>query len=241
MKLKGVLFSIFIVLIAASLTKGQNAPIGQWKDYLAYQQCSKICQGQNLMYCTSQSGIFSYNLGDNSIEKYNRVTGLSDIGTNVARFASYNNTLFIGYTDGNIDLMQNGQVVNIPDLKNSSIQGSKSINDIYFINNIAYVSCGQGIMQMDIAQDIILNTFFIGSNSSAINVHSLTVFNDSIFAATDNGIYKASLYDANLNNFYEWKRVSNHVLAPGKYNAIAAVGNTLYVNFSKLLTDDSLL
>jgi len=228
-------------IMATLPAMGQNAPVGQWKDYLSYQNCSKVSFGNNIAYCTAQSGIFSYNTLDNSIEKYSRATGLSDIGTTVARAASYNNALFIGYSDGNIDILQNGQIVNIPDLKNSTAQGNKTINDVYFINNIAYVCCGQGIMQMDISQDIILNTFYIGNNSSAVNVRGITVYNDSLFAATDNGIYKAYLYDADLNNFYEWKKVTNGILPTGKYNAIVTVGNTLYTSFSKVLTSNGYL
>ncbi len=39
------------------------------KDYLSYQSNLKVTQGQNVIYCTSQAGVFSYNKGDNSTEK----------------------------------------------------------------------------------------------------------------------------------------------------------------------------
>lgn len=189
-----------------------------------------------MVYCTSQSGVFSYNMQDNSITRYNKVTGLSDVGTTVARYAPYNNTVFIGYSDGNMDVIQNGQITNIPDLKNSSVQGSKTINDAYFINNYAYVSCGQGIMQVDLSQNIILNTYYIGTSGTALNVHGITVCNDTIFAATDNGIYKAWLHDVNLNNYNDWHRVTDPVLSPGKYSNVTSVGNTVYVSYSKWLS-----
>jgi hypothetical protein len=236
MRFRAIFLIILSMFFALPPAKEQNVPIGQWKDYLSYHQSLKVTVGPTMAYCSNTSGVFSYNMKDNSLEKYNKVTGLSDIGTTVARYAPYNNTLFVGYSDGNMDVVQNGQVVNIPDLKNSSVTGNKIINDVYFSNNIAYVSCGQGIMQLDISQNIILNTFYIGSNSSAINVEGVTICNDSIFAATDNGIYKAYLYDADLNNFYEWRKVTSKVLAPGKYNAITSIGNTVYTSFSNQLT-----
>lgn len=236
MRLFRLLLLTFSIVIIIPFADGQDVAIGQWKDYLSYYQCNKVSIGQNQVYCTSQSGVFSFNMSDNSISRYNKVTGLSDVGTTVARCSPYDNTVFIGYSDGNMDVMQNGQITNIPDLKNSSVQGSKVINDAYFINDYAYVSCGQGIMQIDLTQKIILNTFYIGTSGTALNVRSLTVYNDSIFAATDNGIYKAYLHDVNLNNYNDWQRVTNPLLAKGKYSAITTVGNTLYTAYSNLLT-----
>lgn len=236
MRVFKLFLSLFSIIIIIPSGYGQDVAIGQWKDYLSYYQCTKVSQGQNTMYCTSQAGVFAYNLKDNSITRYNKITGLSDIGTTVARYTSYGNTLFIGYSDGNMDVLQNGQITNMPELKTSYIQGNKTINDVYFINNDAYVSCGQGIMQIDLSQDIILNTFYIGPDGTALNVRGLTVYNDSIFAATDNGIYKAYLHDANLNNFNDWKKVTSPVLCPGKYNNITTVGNTLYTSYSKSLS-----
>jgi len=215
----------------------QNAPIGQWKDYLSYQSNIKVSQSQNVIYCTSQAGVFSYNKGDNSIERYSRATGLSDVSTTVARYNTYNNALLIGYLDGNIDVLQNNQIINIPALANAVLQGDKLINDIYFSGNIAYVSCGQGILEIDMSQDIILNTYNPGKSGNPTNVYTMAIYSDTIFAMTPNGIYKASVNDPNLNDFADWQLISNPVLANGTYNNVTTLNNKLYVNFHGSLGD----
>jgi len=234
MKLKPV-----FLLIAFSLTsiysQSQNVPLGQWTDYLSYQQGLTVCQGGGNMYCCGPSGVFSYNLSDHSLQRYNKVTGLSDIGCSVARYNPYNNTLVIGYVDGNIDLMTNNQVVNIPDLKNSSVLGSKTINNIYFSSNLAYISCGQGLMVIDMSQDIILDVCNIGPFGSALNINATTILNnDTIFAATDKGIYKISVNDPNIQNYGDWTIDSAH-LPKGVYNGIISCGNKLFVSYARHL------
>jgi hypothetical protein len=224
------IFLAFGIILAMPFANGQDVAIGQWKDYLSYYQGIRVAQGGTKFYCTSPSGIFSYNTADNSIEKYNKVTGLSDVVTSVAKYTGYNNSLFIGYTNGNMDILQNNQVVNIADLKNKILQGSKAINDVYFYQNYAYVSCGQGIMQVDINLDVIQNTYYIGANSSVVNVHQVTIFNDTMYAASDNGIFRISMNDANPDYYADWQHLTKWMPGNGKYNSIVSVGNSIYAS-----------
>jgi hypothetical protein len=228
------LFIILVAGIACNSATAQDVPVGQWKDYLSYRVTQKVCQGPGVIYCTSQEGIFSYNLGDNSLERYNKVSRLSDVATTVARYSPENNALVIGYFDGNIDILQGNQLTNMPDMLNAQVQGSKYINDIYFYNNYAYISCGQGILQVDLSQYVIDNTFSVSSNGSAVNIRSMTVYQDTIFAATDKGVYKGYIYDANLNDYADWQKVT--ALPNGIYNAAITFGNQVLVNYSSGLT-----
>ena len=236
MKIKLIVFSVALSLVS-SFCKSQDVAIGQWKDYLSYQQGLTVCQGGNKIYCCCSSGVFSYNLSDNSIERYNKVTGLSDIGCKVARYNTATNTLVVGYSNGNIDLVTGNNIVNIPDIKNSSTQGSKTINNIYFYNNLAYVSCGLGIIVIDLSQDIILSNYYIGPFGSSLNVYSTTIYNDTLYAATHTGIYYISIYDPNPSDFQNWKVVQDTILHAGAYNAIVTCGGKMYASFSQRITN----
>jgi hypothetical protein len=242
MEMKSLYLYLLSFLLASVSVKAQDVPLGAWKDYLSYQSGVTVTMGQNVVYCVAGSGVFSYNLSDNSIEKLNKVTGLSDVGPTVARYgygSAYGSVVVIGYSNGNMDILHNKTIVNIPDLKNSStVQGSKAINCVYFPPGTKYalVGCGQGIMQIDLTQNVILNTYYFGTLGSALNVRGITIFNDSIFAATDNGMYKASFNDPNLNNYNDWLRVPNPTLPTGIFNAVVAINDSLYASFSELLT-----
>jgi len=58
-----VLFSLIRPIIA------QDIPIGQWKDHLSYKSAIAVTEGNGKVYCASKSGIFSYNRGDNSMDR----------------------------------------------------------------------------------------------------------------------------------------------------------------------------
>lgn len=234
MKLKRA--SFFTALLLASVyCFSQNEPVGYWADYFSYHNGLTVCQGPgSTIYCCTSSGVFS--LADNTVQRYSKVTGLSDIGCTVARYNSTTNSLVIGYSDGNIDVMTNNRVINIPDLKNSSVQGNRTINNIYFQNNIAYISCGQGLMVVDLNQDIILEVCYIGSLGRALNTYDATIFNNKIYAATDSGVYYVP-ENANISDFQNWQRIPSDSLPVGVYNGIVTCGNKLYASFSTLLTD----
>lgn len=227
-----IFLSVWLFNLAAD---GQNVPIGQWKDYFSYQQNLKVSLGPNIIYCTSLSGVFSYNLGDNSIEKYNRVNGLSDVSTSVARFDPAAGYVLVGYADGNIDVIQGNQVVNVPSLSADVLQGSKTINDICFNGGYAYLSCGQGILQFDMSQDIIQNTFNLSSSGNPVNVYGAVIIGDSIYAVTANGVYSGNL-GSNLNTFQNWNKFTSPLLPQGIYNSIAVSEGKVFVNYSNLLT-----
>lgn len=225
-------------MLGAIFCYSQNEPIGHWTDYFSYQEGLTVCQGGSNIYCCCSSGVFSYNLSDNSLQRYNKVTGLSDIGCTVARYNTSTNTLVIGYSDGNIDLMTNNQVINIADLKNSSALGSKAINNIYLYNNLAYISCGQGLMIVDLNQAIILEVCNIGPSGSALNIYSSTIYNnDTVFVATEEGVQYAAL-NSNLSDYRNWHAVPTNILPKGIYNGIITCGSKVYASFSRRLTTD---
>ncbi len=231
---------IFLALLINFGLYGQDVPIGTWKDYLSFRNGITVTMGQNssgqnIIYCVAGSALFSYNTSDNSIDKLTKISGLSDVGPSVARYNTNDHVLVIGYPDGNIDILNNKTITNIPDLVIDNLQGSKNINCIYYKGDSAYIGCGQGILQVDLTQNVIRNAYYIGNSGTALNVRGITICNDTIFAATDNGVYLASL-NSNLNYYAYWHKATNPILNPGVYSTITTVGDSVYVNHSALYT-----
>ncbi|MBN8704134.1 MAG: hypothetical protein J0M08_13795 [Bacteroidetes bacterium] len=213
--------------------------IGQWRDHLPYKSALSVCTGNGKMYCATTGGLFSYNLSDNSIERYSKVNGLSDMKLSTVNFNTYNNTLLIGYENGNLDVLVNDVIINVSDIKRESDMGNKRINSVYFHNKLAYLACGFGIVVFDTEKKEIKDTYKIGLNGALINVHEITIANNTIFAATENGVYSASLLNPNLIYFGAWTKVST--LPVGIYNSIVHYNNHIYVNYSKNLTNNAYL
>ncbi len=219
-----------LLCILTSYISAQSAGIGNFYDHLPYHKGSSLCISKEKIYVASGQAIFTYDLSDNSIETYSKVNKLSDLGVTSIAYSEKHNSVIIGYGTGNIDLIVNNQVINIPDVKRTSIQGFKSINEILIKEDFAFLSTGFGIVKLDIQRQEIKETYFIGDNGTNIFVNDLTFFNDSIYAVTNSGIYIANQNSSNLANFQNWEKLSNY--SDKVINQIESNDSMLLLNIS---------
>ena len=206
--------------------------IGQWRDHLSYKKGISVAQSPTMVYCATESGIFRLEKYDYSIDRLSKISGLSDVGVNSVRFNSYDNTLLIAYENANIDLVkEEGGIYNISDIKRKLITAKKTINNIHFRNELAYLACGFGIVVLDMDRSEIKDTYYIGVNSGYINIRDITSDANYLYAATDSGVYRASLTATNLADYNSWQRFSS--LPSGTYNTIVSFGNNVFANHSQ--------
>ena len=223
-------FTLLIFISTFIHASAQQVPIGQWRDQLPYSLCNAVTDGGDRIYASTPYAVFYRIKEDNSVVRMNKITGLSDIGISTINYNKDYKTLVIAYTNANIDLIKENRIINISDIKRKQILGNKTINDICFIGKDAYLSCGFGIVVLDIAKEEIRETYYIGSDGSQVNVLSLTRSdNDTLFAGTEKGIYKAWASDPNLANFASWhKDPGMDTIA--SYNTIATFDGKIFTS-----------
>lgn len=226
------LFTI-LSLIQILPAKCQEIGIGSWRDHLPYREVISITDAGSRIYAATPYAIFYLDLEDNSVNRVTKINGLSDVGISEIEYNKKYNTLVIAYSNANIDLVKGDRVINLSDIKRKQILGDKSINSIIFIDDLAYLSCGFGVVVLDINDEEFPEPiYYIGPQGSSIEVYDLA-FNpvDSlIYAATETGVYSANYYEANLANFAEWMREIAPALPAGPFNEIVAFNNRIYVN-----------
>ncbi len=213
---------VILLLISAALTTKAQYSIGSWKDHLPYNNAFSICHYNNNIYLATENGLFIKETADNSIRKLNKTNGLSDVG--ITAVENNENQLVIGYLNGNIDVIEKTDIHNIPLLKNEAILGEKKINNININNEIAYLSCSFGILEVNLPQKEISNTYWLNASQS-LAVNEIAFFQNQLFAATDSGLYFAH-QDDNLIDFHSWNVKS--FTAGKKINALAAKDSTLF-------------
>lgn len=235
-----ILFKISLCLISlVTIAQTNNIAIGQWRAHLPFHKATLVADAGNTVYCASQSGMFSFNKSDNSIGILTKVQGLSDVSISALRYSESRNTLLIGYENGNIDIMVGSEIFNIPDIKRKQLNARKIINNIFYKDNIAYLSCGFGIVLLDLDKKEIKDTYFIGTNGGFLNVYDLTSDGTHYYAATETGLYKASVTEPNLTNYQFWIRetVSNsNAVNSGVFNGTTFYNGDIYANYSKFET-----
>jgi hypothetical protein len=235
------IFNSLVALLVTFVVSAQTPAIGQWRDHLPYSYAIAVAEATDRIYCAAPGGIFALVKADNSIEKLSRTNGLTDVTVQTLNVNPYNNKLVIGYRNGNIDVISNKVITNVPDIKNASLVGNKIINSIYFINQYAYLCTGFGIVVFDTDRMEIKDTYYIGNNSTFVNVLDITSDGISLYAATTTCIYTASLSNPNLDNFASWTILTgggNVHLPTGNFNQIAAFGGVIYMNYSAFNTSN---
>jgi hypothetical protein len=229
-------FLLLLLVIGVLQASAQGIAINQWRDHFPYQKGLEVADAGTKVYCMTLGGLFSYDKTDNSITRYSKVNGLSDVDFSAIGYNSYNGTTIIAYKNANLDLItSDGNIINIADIKRASIIGNKTINSVYFENQYAYLSCGFGIVVLDTDRKEIKDTYYIGPGGSYINVLAVTTVGGNIYAAARDGVYHASM-SAPLSNYNSWAKFSG--LPNGVYNTITAFNGKVYVNYSKVLTSN---
>ena len=224
------LFSSLLLTILFSYPLFAQVAVGQWRDHLPYTQGVQVADAGDWIYCASEYGLFQYHKTEGDILRLSKVSGLSDIGFSSIAWSDDNNTLVVAYSNTNIDLVQNGQIINVPDIKDKSILGNKTIHRIHIRGDFAYLACGFAVVVLDIVKHEVKDTYYIGEEGASINVYDISTNGNRIFACTENGVKWANLNNPVLADFGNWTTFGQIPL--GEYNACTWFNDELFVNLS---------
>ena len=142
---------ILIALIALLpfISKAQMS-VGEWNVYSMFSDIEKMVQSPDKVYFVSGNYLFSF---DKNTEELYNYTSRNKLNDNVVDNIYYNRDkdyLVITYVTGNIDILyDNGEVVNLPDIKNATLNYSLKINDVDFLDDCIYVATKFGLIVFD--------------------------------------------------------------------------------------------
>jgi hypothetical protein len=205
-----------------------------WRVHLPYFRNASITSVGTKVYCGSNSGLFSYDTDDGSIERISRINGLSDVEVKIVKHNVAKNVSVVIYNNSNIDIIdeRTHSIYNVPDILMKTIIGSKAINHLCFFENKVYLACSFGIVVLDLDKRQIIDSYQnLGVGGSQLEFLAISIFNNQIIASSLNGIYSAPLNSPNLNDFNFWRVIKSSTKS----------GNSLvYKNILYALVDDAL-
>ena len=220
-------FASLIALLFALPIFGQDA-IGTWKDYLNYSNTTDLDIRGSEVIVAAGNTLFIFNKDDNSLERLNRINGLSDIGISTVRVNNDLDLVIVGYINGNLDIISGNTITNITDIKNSSVAGDKRIKHISFRGTSAYLSTGVGIIDFNLERLEVKDTYNILS-SGDLAINETAVLNDTLYAATAEGLYYGDL-NTDLTIFNNWNQ---DISIPDPFELVLNVGaqdQNLFIN-----------
>ncbi len=224
--------SLLLILMGISSLSAQDSGIGTWRTHLPYKDVIDVALVHNTVYAATPYSMFIYNQDDNSVVLFDKVKGLSDVGINKIAFNASVDALLVAYSNANLDVVYpSGSVVNISDIRDKEILGNKTINNILIKDKLAYLSCGFGIVIVDMERLEIYDTWYMGPEGNAFNVLDLTFNDTSFFAATESGIYFADVNANNLADYQQWDKDNSMIHPNLKYNLITNFQGKIFTNY----------
>ncbi len=200
------LFFLASILIVGAHLPALGAILGEWTAYPAYGNITEVEKGGNNIYVLSSASLYSVNVNDNSVTSYDKTKTLSD--TDIAHIAwcSAAKKLVIIYSNQNIDLLEeNGNVTNISDYYSKSMTADKTVNAVNVVGKNAYLSTGFGIVNINVRDAEITNTYTLGFSVNWTHVDSNRIYAES----SSNGQYSA-LLTSNLLDKASWTRTADY-------------------------------
>jgi hypothetical protein len=197
-----------------------------WEDFYSYNNVKDFIKVDDIIYALVDNAVFTFDVITKEVHKLSSVQGLSGETTASIYYNKSFQRLFIGYESGLIEVVDNdGSITISSNIVNFNQSGQKRINHFKEFNNKLYVSTPFGIVVYDIEKLEFGDTYFIGNNSSSLEVYQTEVFNGFIYAATDTGIFVADINSNLLIDFNNW----NQQFSGRNFPQITLFDNQLFV------------
>lgn len=182
---------LFLSFSFASNAQNSIGGIGQWRGHYDNHQIRSIIQG-DVIYAASPYQIIKFDEKQNP-SWIDKSTGLHDIGITNLAWDPNNQQLIVVYENSNLDIIKEDQVYNINAIQLSNLYNNKQINAITVFSNWALLSTQFGIVVVDLSKHEIKDTWFPNNYQASTNTYDVAIHKDSIYVATENGIWINSI------------------------------------------------
>lgn len=225
------LISIFLCLIATQLAYTQHDYSAQWEDFYSYNNVKEVLQVDDKIYALCDNAIFIYDTNLKTTTKISSVNGLSGATTSAIYYSKTFKKLIIGYDNGGIEIVDEQQKVSIfNNIISYSLAADKRINHITEHQGNLYLSTSFAMVVFNLRKLEFGDTYFIAPNAGMIKINHTEITQNWLYAATENGIYKAAVSNPNLIDFNQWTRFGT-----GNFSTMTLFNNELYAVNNNIL------
>ncbi|HEA29663.1 MAG TPA: ABC transporter substrate-binding protein, partial [Leeuwenhoekiella sp.] len=198
-----------------------------WQGYFSYTSISDITYGNGKVYAAAQNSVFAYDATTDVLTTFSTIQGLSGETISAIYYSERANALFVGYSSGLIDVVQqNEDVFTVVDIVNKTAipPNEKQINHFLERDGLLYISTDFGISLYDIDRLEFDDSYFIGASGGRLHVRQTAISGEYIYAATqEGGIRRALVQAENLIDFENWSTVSG-----GNWLGIVGRGDRIF-------------
>ena len=231
-QIKNVLILLFFLMTTTLFSQIDYSD--SWEDFYSYNNVKDFYLNNNNIYAVCDNAIFIYNTNTLSYKKLSSVHGLSGETTSSFTYNNITNRIVIGYENGLIEIINpDGSIHVSDDIVRLNVTGSKRINHFIQHGTKLYISTAFAVLEYDIEHLSFGDTFYIGNQSSTENIHQIAILENTIYVATQHGLYTANLNNSNLIDFNNWTQPQGDLL--GDFKSVKVFNNKIYTAKGKKL------
>lgn len=226
------IFCCVVLLFAAGITYSQ-ANYNGWNIYTSFREVKGVSLSGNSVWAASTGGLFSFDSGNPSnLKKYISLDGLR---SNELTSVSFGNDglVWAGAFDGSISVLNtaDNSWKQISDI-NSSTEPSKRINSFYQYGNFMFFGTEFCMVKFNISQFQFVDQPYTRFGNLAVPnaVYDVLVVNDTVWAATKNGIAYANI-NTNLPIQSNWSVfvTGNSPMKDNLSNCLASFDSKVFI------------
>ncbi len=222
---------LFVICTYCLQISAQQVGLGQWRTHLPYNRALSVASSEEELLCATTGGLFKIELSTGEISKLSTIDGLAGTNTKMVAYDPQTKQFLVAYQNSKLDLIKGQNIYHLPEIFDKTGLGNKSINAITFNNDIAYLSCGFGIVVYDLTKREVKDTYYLGNGN--LEILDISVISDVILANTADGIYEASLTNSILADASSWKKHEATKSYPGGIcQSLTAFNDNLYGLFA---------
>lgn len=196
-----ILTAFFPVALSA-----QDIPVFSWQSHFSYHAIHHVQNGSDGIYGGTNRALYFVDSEDNSLRFLNKITGLSDTG--IGAIHHNDNHFVIGYQNGNLDILAGETLRNITTILDAENLEQKAFTSLTIKNAELWGGTAFGMIRYNLNRNEFTETYQnIGQNASRLGINDFVITQDSILAASDDGMLSVSLDDnTNRQDFNFWQR-----------------------------------
>ena len=200
---------LLLLSVALSLSVSAQNAVGDWMIHTSFvgNDVKSVVEAQNWVYYLSGGNLFRLDGSTQENEALSIINDLSDMGISRTYYNCDNDYLVVVYNNSNIDIIEsNGNVVNMPEVKDAVLTTSKSINDVTFAPGLMYLATDFGYVVVDDDKFVVKESHIYGEAFS-----SVAQMGDVLLLSTADAFYygRADEFHDQLSSF-ETTRLHNN-------------------------------
>lgn len=193
-------FVALFVLVINIFGAAAQSRIGSWQSHLPMGVFTDVAKLNEKIIASNKYGLLVYDTEEGSKSSLTKVNALTQTGISKLACIEEHDLCIVGYDNGDIDILEDGlSVVNQPAIRISNVVGDKTIRDIFFLDDIAYLVTGIGLIQLDLMTYNILEFSRLGFQGDDAQMLAANLTDGVLYFTTPNGAFSLGFDEAFTN------------------------------------------